>query len=280
MENEEREIIGTKIRKFRQERNISQSQLAEALGYSGKSVISHIEKGDADMTYDKMLLMLKTFELDANELFGLEPPAPRVKKDGLKRIAVYIHGLKGSHLEAKNYWFLDGYDVKGLAYKDGNPWELKNVIRRKFKKLTEGYDEVVVIANSIGAFYAYQYLANFEIKKAFFVSPVASMYQLIFNLMQEYGVTDEILEEEKFVELDNGQILSWDFYNYLLTTEDKWKVPTYILYGLDDEIIYPEHVIEFAGVHNASLEVKKGVGHHFHTKKEKQYIKDWILKNI
>ena len=277
-----KEIIGTKIRKFRQERNISQSALAKALGYSGKSVISHIEKGDADMPFDKILLFLKTYEIDANELFGIEPPKSKAEEnnDLTKRIVVYIHGLKGSHLESKNFRYIKGYDIAGLDYKDGNPWELKDEIQNKFKELTEGYEEVVVIANSIGAFYAYEYLADFPIKKAFFIAPVASMYQIIYNLMEEYGITDEILEEYKIIELDNGQMLSWEFYNYLLSSEDHWKVPTHIIYGLDDEIIYPENIIEFAGEHNATLEVKKGVGHHFHTKKEKQYIEEWILKNI
>ena len=46
--------------------------MAESLGYSGKSVISHIEKGDADMTYEKILLLLRTYKLDANELFETE----------------------------------------------------------------------------------------------------------------------------------------------------------------------------------------------------------------
>ena len=66
------EIIGPKIKQFRKERKITQEELADSLGYSGKSVISHIEKGDADMTYEKILLLLRTYALDANELFDVE----------------------------------------------------------------------------------------------------------------------------------------------------------------------------------------------------------------
>ena len=67
-----KETIGPKIKQFRKQRKLTQDELAESLGYSGKSVISHIEKGDADMTYEKILLLLRTYMLDANELFEVE----------------------------------------------------------------------------------------------------------------------------------------------------------------------------------------------------------------
>ena len=67
-----RETIGPKIKQFRKKRKLTQDELAESLGYSGKSVISHIEKGDADMTYEKILLLLRTYAADANELFDVQ----------------------------------------------------------------------------------------------------------------------------------------------------------------------------------------------------------------
>ena len=171
-----RETIGPKIKQFRKKRKLTQDELAKSLGYSGKSVISHIEKGDADMTYEKILFLLRKFELDANSLFDGELKERKVKKvvkvvskeeepqDNLKRVAIYIHGLNGSAKEVSNYKFLKGkYDVKGLEYQDGKPWELKDTIQNESKKLTKGYDEVIVIANSIGAFYTYEYLNKFKI---------------------------------------------------------------------------------------------------------------------
>ena len=67
-----KEIIGPKIKRIRKERGLTQEQLAESLGYSHKSVITHIEKGDADMTYDKILQLIRTYMIDANELFEVE----------------------------------------------------------------------------------------------------------------------------------------------------------------------------------------------------------------
>ena len=67
-----KEKIGPKIKKLRKSRALTQKQLADALGYSDKSMITHIEKGDSDMTYEKILLLLRTYGLDANELFDVK----------------------------------------------------------------------------------------------------------------------------------------------------------------------------------------------------------------
>ena len=56
-----KERIGRKIKKLRKSRNLSQKDLADALGYSDKSMITHIEKGDSDMTYEKILLFLSIY---------------------------------------------------------------------------------------------------------------------------------------------------------------------------------------------------------------------------
>lgn len=67
-----KETIGPKIKAFRKGRGLTQAELADALGYSHKSVITHIEKGDSEMSYDKILLLLRTFAIDANELFDVK----------------------------------------------------------------------------------------------------------------------------------------------------------------------------------------------------------------
>ena len=286
--------IGPKIKKLRQEKGLTQEQLAEALGYSGKSVISHIEKGDADMTYEKILFLLRKFDLDANSLFDGELKERKVKKvvkvvakkeeaeDNLKRVAIYIHGLHGSAKEASNYKFLKGkYDVKGLEYQDGKPWELKVAIQSEFKKLTKGYDEVMVIANSIGAFYTYEYLNEFKIKKAFFISPVVSMFQQIVDIMAMYGIKDKELERKKIIELDDGSILSYEFYQHVSNDDVEWNVPTEILYGAFDEVVYVGSMMEFLENHpNCKLTVKSESEHFFSSPEEMKFIKNWINNNL
>ena len=290
--------IGPKIKKLRQQKGMTQEQFAEALGYSGKSVISHIEKGDADMTYEKILFLLRKFDLDANSLFDGEIKKRKRKRrkararkvqpeveevnENIKRVAIYIHGLHGSVKEADFYKFLKGYDVKGLEYsQEGKPWELKEPIQNEFKKLTKGYDEVIVIANSIGAFYTYEYLSSYKIKKAFFISPIVSMFQQIVDLMAMYGIKDKELERKKFITLEDGNVLSYDFYQHVSTDEDNWKVPTEILYGAFDQMVYMGSMMEFLENHpQAKLTVKSESEHHFSSPEEMKFIKNWINKNL
>ena len=287
--------IGPKIKNLRKEKGLTQEQLAKDLGYSGKSVISHIEKGDADMTYEKMVLLLKKYSLEPSSLFGNEivsqkAPKQVVKKQEVKeepvkdakRVAIYIHGLNGSAKEAKDFKFLeDKYDVKGLDYQDGKPWELKDAIQGEFKKLSKGYDEVVVIANSIGAFYACEYLSEFKIKQAFFISPIVSMFQNIVDIMAMYGIKDKELQKNKFMELDDGTVLSFDFYQHVSNDEDNWKVPTEILYGAYDEVVYTGSMMEFLENHpNSRLTVLSDAEHHLYTPEEKKFIRNWIKNNI
>ena len=291
--------IGPKIKNLRKEKGLTQEQLAKDLGYSGKSVISHIEKGDADMTYEKMVLLLKKYNLDPNSLFGNEiieqkTPVKEAKKEekkqeakqepvkDAKRVAIYIHGLNGSAKEAKDFKFLqDKYDVKGLEYEDGKPWELKDTIQNEFKKLSKGYDEVVVIANSIGAFYACEYLSEYKIKQAFFISPIVSMFQNIVDIMAMYGIKDKELQKNKFMELDDGTVLSFDFYQHVSNDEDNWKVPTEILYGAYDEVVYTGSMMEFLENHpNSRLTVLSDAEHYLYTPEEKKFIRNWIKNNL
>lgn len=67
-----KETIGPRIKAFRKGRGITQAELAKSLGYSHKSVITHIEKGESEMSYEKMLLLLRSYSADANELFDVQ----------------------------------------------------------------------------------------------------------------------------------------------------------------------------------------------------------------
>ncbi len=83
-----RERIGPKIKKHRKSRALAQKQLADALGYSDKSMITHIEKGDSDMTYEKILLLLRTYALDANDLFGINEIDERLEEHKKEKAVV------------------------------------------------------------------------------------------------------------------------------------------------------------------------------------------------
>ena len=200
-----------------------------------------------------------------------------------KGVAVYIHGVLGNANEARNFSYIKDYDVVGLDYEDGAPWVVGPLIKEKFKLLTNHYSKVVVIANSIGAFYTYSYLNEFKIEQAFFLSPLASMKSIIEWRMDKESVSKEELKQRKYIKLDNGHEFQYKFYkkyvidNYI----ESWDVPTEILYAEDDEVIFRKDVEGFVKNHpNIKLTIKKNSKHYLHTEEEKEFIKNWILERL
>ncbi len=56
------------IRKRREELGMSQSKLAELMGYSDKSMISRIESGQVDLPYSKVIEFAKALKIHPVEL--------------------------------------------------------------------------------------------------------------------------------------------------------------------------------------------------------------------
>ena len=54
-----KKTIGEKIKEIRMQNNLTMDELAEELGYSSRSTINKIEKGINDISYEKLLLLLK-----------------------------------------------------------------------------------------------------------------------------------------------------------------------------------------------------------------------------
>ena len=102
----------------------------------------------------------------------------------MQRVIIYIHGKGGSAEEANHYRSLfPGSDVVGLDYTSQNPWDAQDEFPRLFDSYSKGYDEVILIANSIGAFFAMSALAEKGISRALFISPIVNMEKLIADMM-------------------------------------------------------------------------------------------------
>ena len=79
----------------------------------------------------------------------------------MQRVIIYIHGKGGSAEEANHYRSLfPGSDVVGFDYTSPNPWDAQDEFPRLFDSYSKGYDEIILIANSIGAFFAMSALAE------------------------------------------------------------------------------------------------------------------------
>ncbi|MGM9873888.1 MAG: helix-turn-helix domain-containing protein [Bacilli bacterium] len=62
-----KKTIGEKIKEIRVQNNLTMDELAEELGYTSRSTINKIEKGINDISYEKLLLLLKKYDISMSE---------------------------------------------------------------------------------------------------------------------------------------------------------------------------------------------------------------------
>ncbi|MBO5627433.1 MAG: alpha/beta hydrolase, partial [Prevotella sp.] len=192
-------------------------------------------------------------------------------------VVVYIHGKDGSATESEHYKLLfPDYEVIGLDYQTFTPWETGKEIRIAVEELKGKYENVILIANSIGAFFSMNAGIDEMIQKAYFISPIVDMEKLITNMMKWANVTEQELESKGIVHTDFGEDLSWKYLCYVKSHPIEWRVPTQILYGSNDHLTSLETITDFANKHQATLIIMKNGEHWFHTEDQMLFLDNWI----
>jgi pimeloyl-ACP methyl ester carboxylesterase len=195
----------------------------------------------------------------------------------MKPLVIYVHGKGGNADEALHYKSLfSEADVLGFDYKAETPWDAKKEFPVYFDSVVAGYDEVILIANSIGAFFSMNSLGDKPIKQAYFISPMVNLEKLICDMMKWAGVSEEELREKKTVPTNFGETLSWEYLCYVRENPIKWRIPTKILYGSNDNLTSLETMREFAQKIGAPLTVMDGGEHWFHTVEQMAFLDKWI----
>ena len=123
--------LGNKIKQLRKKLNLSQQQFAESLGYTHKSMINKIELGKCDMSYDKILRLLKEYNLNASEFLDEEeikkngekieelllPDANRIfpLKSGLKSVVHIKPTIKSKNIVVGEYSYYSGNNFESCV---------------------------------------------------------------------------------------------------------------------------------------------------------------------
>ena len=195
----------------------------------------------------------------------------------MKESIIYVHGKGGSAKEADHYKSLfPNCEVVGFDYRSQTPWEAKEEFPVFFAQQRQRCDRLILIAGSIGAFFSMSALDETLVDRAYFISPVVDMENLIGNMMQWANVTEQELAQKREVPTDLGETLSWDYFCYVRAHPISWNVPTQILYGEHDNLTSMETVSEFVQKQNAKLTVMPGGEHWFHTEEQMQFLDRWI----
>lgn len=199
----------------------------------------------------------------------------------MKQLVIYVHGKGGNASEAERYKSLfPESDVKGFEYNSEYPWDAKVEFSEYYDMQSKGYDSVILIANSIGAFFSMCSLSDKNIAKAMLISPIVNMEKLITDMMIWANVTETQLQEQKEISTEFGETLSWKYLCYVRENPIKWNIPTCILYGENDNLTSFDTISYFADEIKATVTVMKNGEHWFHTDEQMQFLDNWILNSL
>ena len=194
------------------------------------------------------------------------------------KAVLYVHGKGGNASEAEFYEAIfPERDVVGFDYKAETPWESIGEFQPEIKKLLSEYDGIILVANSIGAYFSLLSLADMPIEKAYFISPIANMEKLICDMMHWAGVTEDELQEKGVIATDFGEDLSWKYLAWVRSHPVSWRIPTEILYGSEDNLQSMDTVRAFAAGCGAGLTVMEHGEHWFHTEEQLRFLREWLL---
>lgn len=194
---------------------------------------------------------------------------------------LYIHGMGGAAAECDRYRPLFPHcGVAGLDYKSSTPWDAGVEIRSAVAELRAGFDNIILIANSIGAYYSMCAGIDDSVKRAYFISPVVDMERLITDMMAQANVTENELRERGTIQTAQGQELSWEYLTWVRRHPIKWSAPTEILYGSRDDLTDSDTIASFAKRTGARLTVMDGGEHWFHTEEQMRFLDNWIISGM
>ena len=194
---------------------------------------------------------------------------------------VYVHGKGGSSEEAALYGPLfPDCCLYGIDYKRDTPWEAGKEIREAILSQKSCDSGIILVANSIGAYYSMNAEIDDLVEKAFFISPIVDMQKLVRSRMELACVSEQELKSQKTVRTDQGEELSWEYFSYTKDHPVKWNVPTEVLFGSEDTLTDKKTIEEFCLKHGARLTVMEGGEHWFHTDEQMDFLINWIKKGI
>lgn len=195
----------------------------------------------------------------------------------MKNAVIYIHGKGGSADEADHYkkLFNDDYEVLGFDYKAKLPWQAKEEFQNYFDLIIPQYNEILLIANSIGAYFSLISLSEKSISRALLISPIVDMENLISTMMKKAKISEEELKAKS-----NRYFFRRSFIVGISFFCQKnpivWNIPTGILYGKKDDMTSLETITNFAHTINASLTIFDKAEHWFHTEEQMDFLDTWV----
>ena len=190
---------------------------------------------------------------------------------------IYLHGKDGSAKESERFKpFFPDYELIGFDYQSKTPWEALDEFEQYFEKHKTKHEQIIIIGNSIGAYFSLYALANKPIQKAYLISPIVDMEALIKKMMEFENITEMELKRKETISTSFGELLSWQYLSWVREHPVFWKIPTSILYGKHDHLQSLEAIQAFADASNADLTIMEDGEHWFHTEEQLAFLDKWL----
>lgn len=198
----------------------------------------------------------------------------------MKKAIIYVHGKGGSALEAERFKKnCPSFEMVGVDYREYLPWIVEKQVRETYEKLTPKYDQIFLLANSIGVYFSMLALQNLPIKRALFISPILDMEKSITDTLKENNLTEIDLKNQQEITLGR-KILSWKYLQFVREHPITWQTETEILYGQKDDHTSKEVLNDFIENYNAHVTIMKNGEHWFHTKEQLAFLDNWMQKTV
>lgn len=198
----------------------------------------------------------------------------------MKKAIIYVHGKGGSALEVERFKKnCPDFDMFGVDYREYLPWVVEKQIRDVYQKLDSQYDQILILANSIGAYFSMLALQDLPIQKALFISPILNMEKSITDTLQTNNLTETDLKERQEITLGRKN-LSWKYLQFVREHPIDWQVETEILYGENDDHTSKAVLEDFIESHNAHVTIMENGEHWFHTKEQLSFLDNWMQKAV
>jgi len=213
------------------------------------------------------------------------------------KVFIAIHGNKSNKEDevikilaekavSKEYQVLS-FDLPGHGERENDTNYLCNVqncvkdLKQVLEYAKKNFKEINLWACSMGAYFSLLAFRDEDIKLCLFLSPVVNMKTIIDNMMLWSNVTEEELEEKREIKTDFGEILYWDYYEYVKNNPiSNWDKKTFVLYGNKDNFQDENVIKDFCNKYDCKLSVLENGEHFFHTERQLSFYKKWLNEII
>lgn len=210
------------------------------------------------------------------------------------RVYIFVHGKLSCKEEAQGFaeiatkrnYQVFSFDLPEHGERKSerypcNVWNGVRDLHTVWSYVKQHWSSIHLYANSLGAYFSLLAYKDYSMESCLFLSPILDMERLIQNMMEWFGVSEEVLKEKKTVPTPMGETLDWEYYCFVRENPvDKWAVPTAVLYGSKDNLTEQSVVDDFVKRFGADLTVLQDGEHYFHTQQQLAFLRQWEEKHI